>query len=111
MIDSGMLSVCKLETVSKPGAMPAEKLVVMEQDYYSERTVGYNRYYAALGANQNISMMVRLFGAKIPDGARYVVLEDGRQYRISYMQKIVEKDCTDLTLSRLEENYDVISSG
>lgn len=103
--------VCKLENTAKPGEMPVEKLVEVEKDYYSERTVGYNRYYAALGANQNISAMVRIFGAAIPDGAQFVVLEDGRQYRISYMQKIVEKDCVDLTLARLEANYDVITTG
>ena len=40
----------------------------------------------------------------------YAVLEDGNQYRIDFIQHMDNEDglpVTDLTLVRLEENYDV----
>ena len=40
----------------------------------------------------------------------YAVLEDGLQYRIDFAQDLIDEDglpVTDLTLSRLENHYDV----
>lgn len=91
------------------GLMPVEKLVEVGTAYYSELVVGYGRYYAAMGASQNIDMLVRCHNTDIPIDGKYVILEDGLQYRIDFKQKIIERDAVDLTLVRLEANYEVYS--
>lgn len=109
MRDMGILDLCELTTTSAPGDFPAEKLVKIATAYYAEKTVGYNRIYAAKGANQEIDMVVRCFNTPVPYSAKYAVLEGGDQYQISVKQKIVDEDATDLTLVRMESYYDVIS--
>lgn len=104
-MDTGILTVYTLQNVAEPGYMPCEKLVECCTAYYSEQTVGVTRAYMAIGANQRIDMLVRCYNADIPRNAEYVVLEDGLQYRISLKQKV--DDSVDLTLERLDDNYDV----
>lgn len=88
--------------------MPVEKLVSVSTAFYGRRTVGVNRLYAAAGANRDFDVLVRCFNMpSVPVGAKYVILEDGKQYRIDAAQEIVELDAVDLTLVRLEAFYDV----
>ena len=110
MRDAGILTLYNLTSTSAMGDAPVERLVELGTAYYAERTVGYNRIYAAKGANQEIDMVVRCYNTDVPYSAKYVVLEDGNQYQISVKQKIVDEDATDLTLVRLEEYYDVASN-
>ena len=109
MRDMGILTLYDLVTTSTSGDMPIEKLSLVGTAYYAEKTVGYNRIYAARGANQEIDTVVRCYNTDVPYSAKYVVLEDGNQYQISVKQKIVDEDATDLTLVRLEDYYDVDS--
>ena len=109
MRDMGVLTLYDLVTTSTSGDMPIEKLSEIGKAYYAEKTVGYNRIYAARGANQEIDTVVRCYNTDVPYSAKYVVLEDGNQYQISVKQKIVDEDATDLTLVRLEDYYDVDS--
>ena len=109
MRDMGLLTLYDLVTTSTSGDMPVEKLSSLGTAFYAEKTVGYNRIYAARGANEEIDMVVRCYNTDVPSSAKYVVLEDGNQYQISVKQKIVDEDCTDLTLVRLEDYYDVDS--
>lgn len=113
MDKEGILQICKLENVATAGFMPVEKLVVIEEAYYRKRTVGYNRLYAAMGANQEISMLVRCFNTEVPSYTQqlYVIFPDDSdiQFRVSAIQEIVEDGAIDLTLTRLEENYDCLT--
>ena len=109
MRDMGILTLYDLVTTSTSGDMPVEKLSSVGTAYYAEKTVGYNRIYAARGANQEIDTVVRCYNTDVPYSAKYVVLEDGNQYQISVKQKIVDEDATDLTLVRLEDYYNVDS--
>ena len=109
MRDMGILTLYDLVTTSTSGDMPIEKLSSVGTAYYAEKTVGYNRIYAARCANQEIDTVVRCYNTDVPYSAKYVVLEDGNQYQISVKQKIVDEDATDLTLVRLEDYYDVDS--
>lgn len=108
MRDAGILTLYDLVNTATPGNKPLEKLLKVGEAYYAERTVGYNRIYAAMGANELIDMVVRCYNTDVPYSAKYVVLEDGNQYEISIKQKIVDEDATDLTLVRMETYYDVI---
>lgn len=108
MRDDGILTFYELRNISLPGRMPVEKLVSVSISYYGRRTVGMNRLYAAAGANRDIDVLVRCYNTPtIPGDAKFVILEDGKQYRIDAAQEIVDLDAVDLTLVRLEELYDV----
>ena len=109
MRDTGLLTLYNLTNVASQGQMPTEKLVAVGTAYYAEKTIGYNRIYAARGANEQIDMVVRCYNTEVPYSAKYVILEDGVQYQISVKQKIVDEDAVDLTLVRVEEYYDVIT--
>lgn len=109
MRDMGILTLYTLTSTAADGNYPAEKLVPVATAYYAERTVGYNRIYAAKGANEQIDTVVRCYNTDVPYSAKYAVLEDRKQYQISVKQKIVDEDATDLTLVRVENYYDVAS--
>lgn len=111
MTDNGILTLYALENAAAAGEMPTQKLAEVGTAYYGERTVGYNRLYAAMGADQKIDLLVRCYNTDIPAHAGYAVLEDGTQYQITAKQKIVGKGAVDLTLVRVEEYYDVDHSG
>ena len=110
MRDAGILTLYNLTSTSAMGDAPVEKLVDVGKAFYAEKTVGYNRIYAARGANEQIDTVVRCYNTDVPYSAKYVILEDGEQYQISVKQKIVDEDATDLTLVRLEDYYDVASN-
>lgn len=110
----GMLFICKLQNTAEAGFMPILKLVPIVNAYYRKRTVGYNRLYAAMGANKEISLLVRCFNTEVPDYNEqlYVIfpresLEDSEQFRVSAIQEIVEDGAIDLTLFKMEEFYNV----
>lgn len=109
MRDAGILTLYNLTNTATSGQMPKEQLSSVGTAYYAEKTVGYNRIYAARGANEEIDMVVRCYNTDIPYSAKYVILEDGVQYQISVKQKIVDEDAVDLALVRVEEYYDVIA--
>ena len=108
MRDSGILEICSLTTGTAGGDMPVETLHTLCTAYYSEQTVGIERLYAAKAAQDAIDMVVRLWNTPAaPDGAAYVVLEDGNQYRIVRSRKIIDEDALELTLERMEGLFDV----
>lgn len=112
MLDGGLLCLCSLENTADPetGEMPRMRLVKEAEAYYSERTVGYGRLYAAQGANEQIDMLVRIWNTPEARAGRYALLENGEQYRIDHVQKVFGDSgftALDLTLKRLEDCYDV----
>lgn len=109
MIFEGKLTLYSLENTAPKGLKPVERLKKIDDAYYGKRVVGYNRRYAALGADQKIDDLVRIWRRPVRAG-NYAVLEDGLQYRIDFAQDLIDEDglpVTDLTLSRLENHYDV----
>lgn len=108
MRDGGLVTLYALENIAEPGFMPVEKLVEKGKAYYSYSTAGITRIYAAMGANREFDMVIRCHNmTSLPDGVKYAVPEDGRQYRIDPAQPVYDMDAIDLTLVRLEEFYDV----
>lgn len=126
----GILFIAKLNNVARKGTMPKLVLVPCCSAYYRKRTVGYNRLYAAMGANKEISLLVRCFNTEVPDYSEqlYVVFEKPlelsnngeaeiihigdnnrryEQFRVTAIQEIVEEGAIDLTLSKIENYYDV----
>ena len=103
----GILKICSLENVAQPGLMPVESLVEITTAYYARKTAGYQRIYAALGADHRFDKIVRAYNIPVPDSGQYVVLDDGSQYQIDIAQEIVGQGCVDLTLIKVEDYYNV----
>lgn len=108
MRDEGILRFYNLQNTAQSGAMPKEQLVFLDViSYYANKTIGFNRMYAAKGANTKLDKLVRCYNMEIPEAAKYVILEDGRQYLITDAQQIVDEDCVELSLERLGKYYEV----
>lgn len=118
MKDAGILTLCRLENVAEPGGMPRERLVEGNRHFYEERMVGYGRQYAAMGANEQVDVLARIWRDSSARIGMYAVLSDyegqehgeGDQYRVDNVQHRLDEDglkVTDLTLSRLDSLYDV----
>lgn len=110
LLDSGILELYKLVNTAPNGNMPNEQLVYIDSAYYGERTVGYNRQYAAKAVNESVDKLIRIWRNESISAGMYVLLEDGNQYQIDMVQHLLDDDglkVTDLTLSRLEKNYEL----
>lgn len=104
------MTLYALENIAEPGFMPVEKLVEKGTAFYSYSTAGITRIYAAMGANREFDLVIRCWNmTELPDGVRYAIPEDGKQYRIDPAQPIYDADAIDLTLVRLEDFYDVVA--
>lgn len=86
--------------------MPSQKLVEQATAFFSYRTIGVTRIYAALGANHQIDLLVRCWNTELEPDWNYVIIDD-IQYRIDIAQPV--DDAVDLTLIRLEEFYDLVA--
>ncbi len=112
MIADGVLGIYALQNMALPGAMPVPKLIPKYPQgiFYADRVVGYNRQYAAMGADQYISKLVRIWELPVNVGEFAVIGND--QYRIDMVQFLRDEDglkVCDLTLAKLEERYDCIT--
>ncbi len=114
MLFEGTLRLCELQNVADPGEMPTEKLVVVSYHYYGDRTIGYGRQYAAMGVQQQVDRLIRIWRDENVTVKQYALLDDGKQYRVDMVQHLLDEDglkVTDLTLFRLDENFDVVAEG
>lgn len=111
MIFEGTLRICTLTNTAEAGEMPVEQLVIQSYHYYGDRTIGYNRQYAAIGVSQQVDRLVRIWRDDTVTVKMYAVLDDDKQYRIDMVQHMEDEDglkVTDLTLFRLDDNFDVV---
>lgn len=118
--DDGLVTVCTLENMAESGDMPVYRLIGIFTQYYGERQISLTRSYLARGVDEQVDMVIRI----ADDGYRprigqFAVLrfysgqenDAGDQYRITLVQPLTDEDglrCYDLTLSRMEENYDAV---
>lgn len=127
MRDDGVLYICQLVNTAENGNMPHEVLQTINKHWFEMRSPGFRRSYQAMGVNQRIDLLVRIHQDINIQGGMYAVLGNGEQYRIDlvyhgqdsnvrskmvdskyYRQPtIVDLPYTELTLSKLENNYDV----
>ena len=105
MDEQGLLNIYSLENIAEAGLMPTEKLVLITSAYYQERQIGVTRLYAAKGAGHRIDGLIRCFNTEVLEG--WVVVLDDKQYQVEAAQKVIGKDATDLTLVRLEVDYEI----
>lgn len=113
MMDAGMVQICSLINDAQPGDMPHMGLSPVTSLYFEERTVGYGRFYAAQGVNEQVDLLIRTWRCSLCRIGMYAVLSQSEcdgQYRITNVQHLLSEDglkCMDLTLERLETNYDI----
>ena len=121
MKDAGICTICKLTDDAEQGNMPQEKLEPQDSSFFEERSVGYNRQYAAMGVSERIDMLIRIWRNATIHIGMYAVLteyegqenEKGDQYRIINVQHLLDDDglkVTDLTLSRMDQLYEIITT-
>ena len=108
MRDEGKLKFYKLANTAGNAEMPEEQLVSLGiEAFYAKKTIGVTRMYAAKGANAKLDALLWVYNTIVPEDAKYVILEDGRQYLITEAVQIVDVDCIELSLERLENYYEV----
>lgn len=113
MRDAGLCTVCTLNNTAAAGMKPVEVLSPLFPAMYEDRAVGYGRYYAALGVNERVDLVIRIWRRTAVRVGMYAVLtmsENDGQYRITNVQHLLDDDglkVTDLTLTRMEQNYDL----
>ena len=109
--DDGVLKIYKIENVAESGKKPKKGLREVAKEYYNLDTVGITRYYQALQAQSQISNVVNIWQDRAISPEMICILEDGLQYRISFVQHLKEEEglqITKLTLERIGENYELI---
>ena len=110
MMDSGTCRIYTVTDSAENGEMPAPTLHEYG-DYewsFEDRMISYSRQYAAMGVDQQIDRIIRIWRTPVRIGD--VVVIGDEQYRIDNVQPTLDDDSlqvTDLTLRRLEENYDI----
>ena len=110
MMDSGTCRIYTVTDAAGNGEMPNPTLHEYG-DYewsFEDRMISYSRQYAAMGADQQIDRIIRIWRTPVRIGD-VVVIED-EQYRIDNVQPTLDDDSlqvVDLTLRRLEKNYDI----
>lgn len=127
MRDDGVLFICDLLNTAQNGDMPKEQLVKISKHWFEIRTIGANRAYLAKGVNEQLDMLVRIELNNNVRIGQYCMLGNGDQYRITLVSSgedanertkqvdkyyyrqpaIVGLKYTELSLTRLESNYDV----
>lgn len=110
MMDSGTCRIYTVTDAAENGEMPNPTLHEYG-DYewsFEDRMISYSRQYAAMGVDQQVDRIIRIWRTPVRIGD--VVVIDTEQYRIDNVQPTLDDDSlqvVDLTLRRLEENYDI----
>lgn len=104
----GSVKIYKREDITPPGGLPVCTWSVIGEEYYTERTVGYNRLYTAMQNSERIDMLIRIPRRYDVDTSCTVTLEpfthvDEDRYRVAQIQQTDSDGLpfTDLSLERL----------
>lgn len=106
--NDGVVEICAVGDISEPGDMPKQGLTIKETLRFHRRTVGIKRYYAAMQASQRVDAVLRCpFRETV--SAQDVAIWKGEQYRVDLVQRPegIAPPVMDLTLSRLEQDYEL----
>ena len=111
--DDGILKIYTLENIALPGKKPIKGLRLKSSHYFGFETVGINRFYTAMQANNQIADLVHIWQDRDITAKDICILEDGKQYRCSMVQHTEDEDglrITKITLERLDEEYVIIEN-
>ena len=105
--DDGILTVWNPTNTAQAGDMPVQELTIKGSYYFQYQTVGFNRYYTAMGFNQRIDSMVGIDLDRSIHSDDIVRLNN-EWYRITQAQHVKDEDglwYTRLSLTRLNDEF------
>lgn len=106
--DDGILTIYSVSNSAEAGNKPIYSLTQKSQHYYGFDTLGFNRYYTALEAKQQIECVVNIQGWHDIISTDICALDNGVQYIIRLIQPMLNADnlrITKLTLERISDAY------
>lgn len=119
--DDGIVGVYELTQDKTPGKMPVEGLSLYEKFCFGYETLGINRFYTAMQANQIIESVVDIPGWVPIQANRHIAIiadmdgvidGDCDQYRIRMVQPTIDEyglRMTRLSLERIGDRYAVFT--
>ena len=112
--DDGIVRIYAITNGAAAGSKPAKVIRYIESYYFGYETLGFQRYYTALEAKQQISAVIDIPGwnPAISSAQNVAIMEDGLQYLIQLTQPTKDEDglrVTRLTLERINQAYAVES--
>ena len=107
--NDGLVQIFAVSNAAAPGRMPVEQLTPKIKLRYEERSLGLQRYYSGKQNQVEVERVIRTPRRREVSSQDVAVTEDGAQYRIDLMQPVKDTypPSMDLTLSRIDQNYDV----
>lgn len=107
--NDGVVTVYAVTDSGPPGGLPVEKPVKKAVLRYEERRLGLQRYYAGKQNQVEVERVLRTPRRRDVSSQDLAVTEDGVQYRIDLVQSAADvfPPSMDLTLTRIDQNYDV----
>lgn len=107
--NSGIVKIYNVGDIAKPGYRPVEGLTRKLTLRYDEQRLGINRLYMSRQNQTEIDRVLRVPRNANISNQDVAITEDGRQYRIDYVQSVpdVRPDCLDLSLTKVEQEYEV----
>ena len=107
--DDGIVRIYELKNVADNGDKPKYKLSPKESFYFGFDVLGLTRYYTALSAKTELAHVINVPGWGSISPQDIAVMEDGAQYRIPFIQPVLDDNnlrITRLSLERILEDYD-----
>lgn len=106
-MNDGVVKIYSVEDISEPGNMPKDGLTLKQTLRYKERTVGMGRFWTAHQAQARIDLLLRTHKLRDVSTQDIAIPNDGKQYRIVQVQYPEELDVMDLSLERIEQEYEI----
>ena len=106
--DDGILTIYRTVNTADPGDKPKIALEEKERFHFGFDTLGIQRYYTAMQAQQMIEAVVNIPGWNDISATDICVLENGCQYKLGMIQPMLDENelrITKLSLERLGEMY------
>ena len=108
-LNSGVVYIYSVEDSAQPGYQPKPALKLKLTLRYEEQRLGINRLYLSRQNQAEIEKVIRVPRQDSISNQDVAILESGSQYSIDYTQTVqdVYPPCLDLSLVKVEQNYEV----
>ena len=108
-MNSGVVKIYSVEDSAQPGYQPKPSLTLKLTLRYEEQRLGINRLYLSRQNQAEIEKVIRVPRQDSISNQDVAILESGSQYSIDYTQTVqdVYPPCLDLSLVKVEQNYEV----
>ena len=108
-LNSGVVYIYSVEDSAQPGYQPKPSLSLKLILRYEEQRLGINRLYMSRQNQAEVEKVIRVPRQDSISNQDVAILESGSQYSIDYTQTVqdVYPPCLDLSLVKVEQNYEV----